>query len=270
MHGPTPHNGPISELHFHRVSGSRHSPPRSSKPCNQVEDRTPTTTINSTQRGKRLREHLECTSSENVIPPADVAEVIRVLTLRLKDLGNKSDELLRSNPVHKKVPMLVHGSRALPESVIILRPARSSSPTPSTPRTLAQFWCHFIDNKLGPAMDRAVFASTREDQEVAVQQVHDNLALLEADLRNGAFRGPCFFDGNEWAAAPTGSTCSRMSQGCASWAPTSYRFPLDEVRETIPAINHHMLLGLAGAAAASSAADAPTATAAANSVVVDI
>ncbi|KAF8775405.1 hypothetical protein HU200_004825 [Digitaria exilis] len=79
-------------------------------------------------------------------------------------------------------------------------PGRSpahSSPTPSTPRTLARFWCHFIDNKLGPAMGRAVFASTGEDQEAAVRQVHDNLALLEADLRNGTFRGPCFFDGDE-------------------------------------------------------------------------
>jgi glutathione S-transferase len=50
--------------------------------------------------------------------------------------------------------------------------------------------------QLGPAVG-AVFASTGKEQEAAVQQVHDNLALLEAELREGAFKGRRFFGGDQ-------------------------------------------------------------------------
>jgi glutathione S-transferase len=86
------------------------------------------------------------------------------LALRLKglefeyaeeDLGNKSEELLRLNPVHKKVPVLVHGSRALPESVVILQyledawpETRPLLPADAFDRALARFWCHFADDKV--------------------------------------------------------------------------------------------------------------------------
>ena len=50
--------------------------------------------------------------------------------------------------------------------------------------------------QLGPAVG-AVFASTGEDQEAAVRQVHENLALIEAELRDGAFKGRRFFGGDE-------------------------------------------------------------------------
>ena len=86
------------------------------------------------------------------------------LALRLKgldfeyaeeDLGSKSGELLRHNPVYKKVPVLVHGGRALPESVIILQylddawpETRPLLPADAFDRALARFWCHFADDKV--------------------------------------------------------------------------------------------------------------------------
>ncbi|PUZ65989.1 hypothetical protein GQ55_3G270200 [Panicum hallii var. hallii] len=222
------------------------------------------------------------------------------LALRLKglefeyaeeDLGSKSNELLRHNPVYKKVPVLVHGGRALPESVIILQylddawpETRPLLPADAFDRALARFWCHFADDKLGPAVG-AVFASMGEDQEAAVRQVHENLALIEAELRDGAFKGRRFFGGDEvglldvvlgcgsyWLAVFEEVTGVRLVDADAfplfhAWLRDFEA--LDEVRETIPAVDRlleyargvrHMLLGLAGAGAAAAAASAAAAT----------
>ncbi|AQK85999.1 glutathione transferase41 [Zea mays] len=264
-------------------------------------------------------------TSENAIPPAASPLMLfgswassythRVqLALRLKgleydyveeDLGNKSDELLRHNPVHKKVPVLVHGGRALPESVIILQylddawpETRPLLPADAFDRALARFWCHFADDKLGPAVG-AVFASTGEGQEAAVRQVHENLALIESELRDGAFRGRRFFGGDEvglldvvlgcgsyWLAVFEEVTGVRLVDADAfprfhAWLRDFEA--LDEVRETIPAVDRlleyarglrHMLLGLAGAGAGAGAdapsTDAPAAPPASADIAVDI
>ncbi|KAG8085579.1 hypothetical protein GUJ93_ZPchr0010g8880 [Zizania palustris] len=221
-----------------------------------------------------------------------------------EDLGNKSDALLRHNPVYKKVPVLVHGGRALAESVIILQylddawpDSRSLLPADPFDRALARFWCHFADDKLGPAVG-AVFASTGEEQEAAVRQVHDNLALLEAELREGVFKGRRFFGGDEvglldvvlgcgsyWLAVFEEVTAVRLVDADA--------FPLfhtwlrdfeaqEEVKETIPSVDRlleyarglrQMLLALAagaGASGSATAVDSPAPPAATADIAVDI
>jgi glutathione S-transferase len=134
--------------------------------------------------------------------------------------------------------------------------------------------------QLGPSVG-AVLASTGEEQEPAVRGVHENLALLEAELRNGAVKGRRFFGGDEVGILD-------VVLGCGSYWLAVFEevigvrlvdadaFPLyhawfrdfeslDEVRETIPAMDrlleywrgmHHMLLGLAGAGGAGAAAPA--------------
>ncbi|MQM21436.1 hypothetical protein Taro_054476 [Colocasia esculenta] len=118
-----------------------------------------------------------------------------------EDLANKSPSLLLYNPVHKKVPVLLHAGRALAESVVILQYVDETweqnpiMPRDPYERAVVRFWCHFCDDKLAPAVG-TVFRSTGEEQKVAVGEVHRNLDLLERELREGHFMGRRFFGGD--------------------------------------------------------------------------
>ncbi|PON67260.1 S-crystallin [Parasponia andersonii] len=112
-----------------------------------------------------------------------------------QDLFNKSPLLLESNPVHKKIPVLVHNGKPICESVIILEYIdevwHEKAPLlPSDPyqRAQARFWADFINKKVGDAAKK-VWATKGEEQEAGKKEFFDTLKQLEAELGDKPYFG---------------------------------------------------------------------------------
>ncbi|PON67259.1 S-crystallin [Parasponia andersonii] len=114
---------------------------------------------------------------------------------REEDLRNKSPLLLEMNPVHKKIPVLVHNGKPVCESLIILHYIDEVWPDkspllPSDPyqRAQAMFWADFIDKKLYD-IGRKLWTTKGEEHEAAKKDFLETLRLLEAALGNKPYFG---------------------------------------------------------------------------------
>ncbi|KAJ4830465.1 hypothetical protein Tsubulata_025389, partial [Turnera subulata] len=95
----------------------------------------------------------------------------------------KSPVLLKYNPVHKKIPVLVHGEKPVCESMIIVEyindvwPQNPLLPNDPHERALARFWAKFADDK-GPSVWK-MFRSTGEALEQAKKESLEMLQTVE-------------------------------------------------------------------------------------------
>uniref|UniRef100_N1R2W5 Glutathione S-transferase n=1 Tax=Aegilops tauschii TaxID=37682 RepID=N1R2W5_AEGTA len=106
-----------------------------------------------------------------------------------QDLDNKTDLLLTSNPVYKKVPVLIHNGKPICESVVILQYIDDAYGTvgPSLlaadpyERAIARFWVDYIDLK--------------EEKSKGIKQMLAGTLTLEGALKECS-NGKPFFGGD--------------------------------------------------------------------------
>ncbi|XP_009781253.1 putative glutathione S-transferase [Nicotiana tabacum] len=112
-----------------------------------------------------------------------------------QDLLNKTPLLLQMNPIHKKIPVLIHNGKPICESLVIVQYIdevwKDNSPLmPSDPyeRAHARFWADYVDKKIYDT-GRKIWTSKKEDQEAANKEFIECLKLLEGELGDKPYFG---------------------------------------------------------------------------------
>ncbi|KAK1418127.1 hypothetical protein QVD17_27266 [Tagetes erecta] len=113
-----------------------------------------------------------------------------------EDLFHKSSYLSTINPVHNKVPVLLHNHKPICESLNILEYINEAwshlSPPflPSDPhqRSQARFWAGFIDKELYEA-SKKIYRGNEEEQVIGKNEVLRILKLVEGQIGDKPFFG---------------------------------------------------------------------------------
>ncbi|KAI9094764.1 hypothetical protein K1719_026570 [Acacia pycnantha] len=111
-----------------------------------------------------------------------------------EDIFNKSNLLLQMNPLHNKVPVLIHRHKPISESLFILEYIDETwiqcplLPCNPHQRALARFWAKFADEKVLHGAFRAM-CSHGEDKENAAKVVREEIEKIEELIKGQKFFG---------------------------------------------------------------------------------
>ncbi|PHT66736.1 hypothetical protein T459_31161 [Capsicum annuum] len=98
-------------------------------------------------------------------------------------MSEKSSLLMKYNPIHKKVPVLIHGDKTICESMVIveyiddtwqLNPLLSTDPYY---RAMARFWVTYIEEKSNSTWN--VFCNIGEEQQNAIKESLEMFKTIE-------------------------------------------------------------------------------------------
>ncbi|KAK7313918.1 hypothetical protein VNO77_39123 [Canavalia gladiata] len=112
-----------------------------------------------------------------------------------ENLRNKSPQLLQNNPIHKKIPVLIHNGQPICESLNIVQYIdefwKDKAPLlPSDPyqRAEARFWVDFVDKKVHEA-GRKILGAKVDEHEMGKKELKENLKQLEEVLGDKPYFG---------------------------------------------------------------------------------
>ncbi|KAK6163994.1 hypothetical protein DH2020_000858 [Rehmannia glutinosa] len=105
--------------------------------------------------------------------------------------SNKSESLLKANPVHKTIPVLIHDEKPISWT-------KNGQPIlPSDPydRAIARFWAAYIDEKWFPLLKELGKESGDETKAAIMRKIFEGVGLLEAAFVKCS-KGKEFFGGD--------------------------------------------------------------------------
>ncbi|KAI3885587.1 hypothetical protein MKX03_009285 [Papaver bracteatum] len=118
--------------------------------------------------------------------------------------GSKSELLLKSNPIYKKMPVMIHGDKPICESMIIVQyiddvwASSGHSIIPSDPydASIARFWATYIDDKFFPSLMGIAKSKDAEEKKAAIEQAIAVFGILEEAYQKTS-KGKDFFGGEK-------------------------------------------------------------------------
>ncbi|GMP53287.1 hypothetical protein CsSME_00018787 [Camellia sinensis var. sinensis] len=113
-----------------------------------------------------------------------------------EDLWNKSSLLLEMNPVHKKIPVLIHNGKSVCESLIAVEYIdevwNEKAPLlPSDPyqKAQARFWADYVDKKIYDIGRKILYSNVEEEKEEGKKGFIECLKVLEGELGDKPYFG---------------------------------------------------------------------------------